>query len=78
MENEQKRPAIPGWEAIEQIGAGPYGQVWRARSTEETADVRMVKIIAVPPDMSEVNRAIAGGVRPSALKDYFLRFRDDL
>ena len=78
MEPEEKRPEIPGWIPVELVGAGPYGQVWRVRSAKDSTDVRMVKIIRVPPDMGEVERAAVGGVPMAALKDYFLRFRDDL
>lgn len=69
----------PGWEVVEEIGSGSYGNVYKIRRTlVNMVEYAALKIITIPRNVSEIDDLIDEGYEKSSVTEHYKKQKDDI
>lgn len=69
----------PGWEVVEEIGSGSYGNVYKIRRTlVNIVEYAALKIITIPKNTAEIDDLIDEGYARSSVTEHYKKQKDDI
>lgn len=69
----------PGWEVVEEIGSGSYGNVYKIRRTlVNMVEYAALKIITIPKSAAEIDDLIDEGYERSSVTEHYKKQKDDI
>lgn len=69
----------PGWEVVEEIGSGSYGNVYKIKRTlVNMVEYAALKIITIPRNAAEIDDLIDEGYERSSVTDHYKKQKDDI
>ena len=72
-------PIYPGWETVQIIGAGSYGEVYEIeRDVFGKKEKSALKVLSVPRDMGEIEALLADGYTRSEIEEHFNSVLSDI
>lgn len=69
----------PGWEVVEEIGSGSYGNVYKIKRTlVNMVEYAALKIITIPRNAAEIDDLIDEGYERSSVTEHYKKQKDDI